>query len=507
MRRSRSARKRIKPTQIQQATYQQKCNPYPPFEIFSIDEIEAIHQASLKILRDIGMDFQSPLAVDILRKAGANIADNNVRVRFDSDFIMKKIATAPSHFTLHGRIPQYDLTIGKNFIAFGMVASTPNVSDLKNGRRQGTFVDYGNLLRLAQSLNAVNMITGYPVEPCDLDVRIRHLLSMQMMVKLTSKPYAGYAIGRERMADNIEIARIARGINHQQLQSQPSIHAVVNSNSPLIYDRNLLEGAIVMAENNQPVIYTPFTLAGAMAPITLAGALVQQNAEALAGIAFSQCVRAGAPVIYGSFTSNVDMRTGSPAFGTPEYTQATIASGQLARRYHLPLRASNANTSNASDAQATYESQMSLWGCVLGHINYVHHGVGWLEGGLCTSFEKMIIDAEMIQMMNAFLQMPTTTIDDLAVNAIAEVGPGNHFFQSPHTIQRYKSAFYSPMLSDWRNFENWCDNDAQDTTMRAHKIWQQLLQDYEEPKLDPAIAEELDEFVAKRIEEGGVSPL
>ena len=262
-----------------------------------------------------------------------------------------------------------------------------------------------------------------------------------------------------------------------------------------------------LARWGQPVVYTPFTLAGAMAPITIAGALALQNAEALAGITFAQCVNPGVPVVYGSFTSNVDMRSGAPAFGTPEYVKATIISGQLARRYGLPLRASNANASNAPDAQATYESQMSLWACLLGGINYVLHGLGWLEGGLCASYEKVIIDAEMIQMLRAVLQ--PISIDDasLAVDAIAEVGPANHFFGSAHTLARYATAFHEPMLSDWRNFETWYEDGALDATQRANRIWKQLLDDYEEPPMDDAIRAELTDFVERRRAEGGVEPL
>ena len=262
-----------------------------------------------------------------------------------------------------------------------------------------------------------------------------------------------------------------------------------------------------MAEHNQPVIYTPFTLAGAMAPITVAGALVQQNAEALAGLAFHQCVKPGAPAMYGSFTSNVDMKSGSPAFGTPEYTQATIASGQLARKYKIPLRASNANASNAPDEQSVYESQMSLWACLLGQVNFILHGHGWIEGGLCASYEKVILDAEMNQMMEAFLQPAIVNKDTLGVEAIAEVGPANHFFAAQQTLDRYETEHYNPMLSDWRNFESWRDAGSETATQRANKIWKQLLEEYEEPKLKPEVEEGLSAFVDKRVAEGGAAPL
>ena len=508
MRRSRPHRKQEGRVSggIQQAPSRQMRNPYAPMQLISEDQLEDIHQSSLQLLCKTGIDFQSPKAVEVLRRSGAMVDPNGLRVRFDPDWLMQTLATTPSEFILHGRRQDRDMVIGGNAIAFAMVASTPNVSDLDRGRVMGNFDDYCNLLRLGESLNAVQVQAGYPVEPCDVSVNIRHLVAGEAAARLTTKPIGAYALGRQRMQDAIDIARISRGIDHATLLKQPSTHTVVNANSPLIYDGALLEGAMVMAENNQPVIYTPFTLAGAMAPITMAGALVQQNAEALAGLAFHQCVKPGAPAMYGSFTSNVDMKSGSPAFGTPEYSQATIVSGQLARKYNIPLRASNANASNAPDAQATYESQMSLWACMMGQVNFVIHGLGWIEGGLCTSFEKVIIDAEMIQMLQAFMQPMDTSADALGVDAIAAVGPGSHFFASPHTLSRYQNAFYTPLLSDWSNFENWRDAGAMDATQRANKIWKKILQEYEEPKLDAAIDAELTDFVQRRISEGGAAP-
>jgi len=475
--------------------------------IFSVDEIESIHEASLKVLCDTGMDIQSPRAVEILKRGGASIDSDGRRVRFEPGFIMEKIATTPSEFTLHGRNKERHVHVGGQSIINTMVSSAPNVSDLDRGRILGNFEDYTNLIKLGEMLNTVHAFGGYPVEPCDLDVSVRHLKAVSAAARLTTKPLFGYAIGSERMLDVIEIVRISRGINKETLLKEPSITTVVNANSPLVYDKALLEGAIEMAEHNQPVIYTPFTLAGAMAPITVAGALVQQNAEALAGLAFHQCVKPGAPAMYGSFTSNVDMKSGSPAFGTPEYTQATIASGQLARKYKIPLRASNANASNAPDEQSVYESQMSLWACLLGQVNFILHGHGWIEGGLCASYEKVILDAEMNQMMEAFLQPAIVNKDTLGVEAIAEVGPANHFFAAQQTLDRYETEHYNPMLSDWRNFESWRDAGSETATQRANKIWKQLLEEYEEPKLKPEVEEGLSAFVDKRVAEGGAAPL
>ena len=388
-----------------QAPFRHLRNPYPPFEILSADQIESIHQASLRVLAEIGMNFLLEDARQILKDAGCDGRSGGhagaLRPGLDRGADRARHRAA---FTLHARNPERSVHVGDNAINFSLVASAPHVSDLEGGRRTGNFADYCNLLKLGQSLNICHMIAGYPVEPVDLPPATRHLDAVAAMATLTDRTLYGYALGAVRIRDSLEITRIARRATPEQLLAEPSMTTVVNANSPLQYDGPMLEGVIEMARHNQPIIFTPFTLAGAMAPITVAGALVQQNAEALAGIAFAQCVRKGCPVVYGSFTSNVDMKSGAPAFGTPEYAKATIASGQLARRYRLPYRASNANASNAPDAQSVYEFEMSIWPCVLAHTNIVKHSLGWLEGGLTTSYEKIILDAEMLQMIAAFLE-------------------------------------------------------------------------------------------------------
>lgn len=492
---------------ITQLPYRHLRNPYAPVEIASDDEIQAIHQASLELLRDTGIRFLLAEARNILRDAGAYTHNGSERVRFEPDLLMELVSKAPAEFTLHARNPDHSLRMGENAINFSMVASTPNVSCLDRGRRTGNFDDYCNLLKLGQHLNCTHLIAGYPVEPIDLPPQTRHLDAIAALAIYTDKPLYAYALGNVRIDDGIEIAKIARGIDHDTLLHEPSIITIVNSNSPLQYDVPMLQGVLSMARSNQPIVFTPFTLAGAMAPVTIAGALVQQNAEALAGIAFAQAVNPGCPVMYGSFTSNVDMKSGSPAFGTPEYAKATVISGQLARRYNIPLRASNANASNAPDAQAVYESQMSIWACVNGHANLVMHGLGWLEGGLCASYEKVILDAEMLQMISEYLQPLSFGIDELAVQAIDEVGPGSHFFQSAHTLERYENAFYTPLVSDWSNFETWQENGEVTATQRANKIWKQILNDYQKPEIEKTRLEQLIEFVEIRKREGGAPGL
>ena len=486
-----------------QAPWRNLENPYRPLEILDPEQIEAIHDTSLQILEEIGMDFLLPEAREILKAAGADVAAGEERVRFDRGLVLEAVAKAPSSFTLHARNPARNLTIGGRHINFTLIASAPNVSDLEGGRRPGGFADFCNLLRLGQSLNVIHFIGGYPVEPVDLPPETRHLDCIQAFIELGDKAFHGYSLGRTRILDAIEMTRIAQGVDMEELKKRPSLFSIVNSSSPLRLDSPMLEGVIEMARHNQVVVLTPFTLAGAMSPVTLAGALAQQNAEALAGLAFAQIVNPGAPVVYGGFTSNVDMKSGAPAFGTPEYTRAALVGGQLARRYGLPYRSSNANASNIVDAQAAYESEMSLWGAVMGHANIVKHAAGWMEGGLCASFEKVVLDAELLQMMAEFLVPIEVNEATLGLDAIAEVGPGGHFFGAAHTMDRYESAFYSPILSDWRNFETWQEAGAETATTRANAIYKRLLADFEPPPLDPAIREELGAFVTKRKKEGG----
>ena len=284
------------------------------------------------------------------------------------------------------------------------------------------------------------------------------------------------------------------------MPASPTVLTNINVNSPRKLDDAMAYGAMQMAMLGQAVAVTPFTLMGAMTPATMAGALVQQNAEALLGISLVQLTRPGAPVVYGGFTSNVDMRSGSPAFGTPENAFANIAGGQLARRYDLPYRTSACNASNAVDAQATWETQMALWSAVMGHGNFIYHAAGWLEGGLVASFEKVVVDCEMLQHMRKLLAPVAITREEIGLEAMREVGPGGHFFGCDHTMARFRDAFYEPFLSDWQNQENWQLAGAKDATARATDVWQRVLKEFEAPPLDPAVAEALEAFAAHRRE-------
>ena len=475
----------------------------PPTPVVSEDELEAIHNTSLTILEEMGMDFMHEGARAILKSAGADVKEGSERVRFDRNLILQAIKTCPSEFTLHARNPERNVHIGGKSLAFAQVASPPNCSDLQGGRRAGNQQDFRNLIKLAQRYDIIHLTGGYPVEPVDIHASIRHLDCLSDIAKLTDKAFHAYSLGKERNQDGLEIARIARGITHEQMEREPSLFSIINSSSPLRLDTPMLQGIMEMSSRNQIIMLTPFTLAGAMAPVTVAGALAQQNAEALAGIAFTQLVRPGAPVVYGGFTSNVDMKTGAPAFGTPEYMKAVLAGGQLCRKYGIPYRTSNVNAANTVDSQAAYESVFSLWALTQAGGNFIMHAAGWMEGGLTASFEKFILDCDLLQMVAEFLTPLDVSPAGLAMDAVREVGPGGHYVGTAHTLERFETAFYSPILSDWRNFETWQEAGSPTAYQKANMVWQKELAAYERPVMDQAIEEELDAFVARRKAEGG----
>jgi trimethylamine--corrinoid protein Co-methyltransferase len=474
----------------------------PPVPAVSDDQLEAIVDAAHRVLEETGIDFLLPEARQRWQEAGAHVVDE--RVRLPRGLVEELVATAPSDFTLHARNPEHDLRIGGDAIAFAAVSSAPYAGDEAGGRRTGTMADFENLVRLSQTLTAIHLHGGYPVEPTDIHPSVRHLTATRSLLDLCDKVPHAYSLGAQRNRDCLEMVRIARQVDDATLEREPSVHTVANASSPLRYDAPMLEGILEFSAHGQAVVVTPFTLAGAMAPVSIAGALVQQHAEALAGIAFTQLVRPGAPVLYGGFTSNVDMRSGSPAFGTPEYMKAALVGGQLARRVGVPYRSSNVCAANAVDAQAGYESVFSLWGAVMGGANLVMHGAGWMEGGLRASFEKLVVDADLLQMVAAFLDPVVVDDASLAVEAIAEVGPGGHFFGVQHTQDRFRDAFFAPMVSDWRSFEAWEEAGSPTALDHASRLVRELLEAYERPAMPDEVAAELDDFVARRVAEGGV---
>jgi trimethylamine--corrinoid protein Co-methyltransferase len=473
-------------------------NPNPPVCVLDEGQVEQIHDASLTLLETMGMDFLDDDARETLRRAGAQVEAGGNRVRMDRGMVLEAVARAPSQFTLTPRNPANRITIGGDHVVFCSVASAPNCSDLDGGRRVGNYKDFNNFLKLTQTINIVHALGGYPVEPVDLPAETRHLDCCYSALTLTDKVWHPYALGAQRCADAVNMLSIASGRTPDQLRREPGLFTVVNTSSPMRIDAAMLQGLKELALAGQAITVTPFTLSGAMSPVTLAGALAQQNAEALATIAYTQILAPGVPCIYGGFTSNVDMKSGSPAFGTPEYARAAIAGGQLARRYGLPYRSSNVNTANALGIQAGYESMMSLWAAVMSGANLIMHGAGWMESGLVASFEKMIIDTELLQMMAEFLAPIRVDDSTLALDAIREAGPGGHFFGTAHTLERYETAFYQPLISDWRNFESWRETGAGTAAEKANTVYKEILGAYQPPALDPAIDEELKAFMERR---------
>jgi trimethylamine--corrinoid protein Co-methyltransferase len=488
---------------IPQLARRQVRNPYAPFALLSDDQVEAIHLASMQILEEIGIEILNDRALDLFAQAGARVDRSGRMVFLDRALVSEKLTTAPAEFTLTPRNPENRVHLGGNAINFTLAAGPPNVHDRERGRRAGNMADYSDLVRLAQHFNAIHLLGNQVCAPIELPANTRHLDTYRANVLLTDKCFHVSAIGRGRAVDGAAMMAIARGITLAELAADPGVTTIISVNSPRRFDGAMAEGLMALSELGQSVCVTPFTLMGAMSPVTLAGALAQQNAEALAGIVLTQIVRPGSPAIYGAFTSNVDMRSGAPAFGTPENAKANIASGQLARRYRLPYRTSPCSASNAADAQGAWETMMALWSAVLGHGNLIYHGAGWQEGGLTVSYEKLVQDVEMIQHMIAFLEPVTTEGADLALDALGRIKPGGHFFGDQHTLDRYATAFYQPMLSNWQNHESWMEAGGADATERATRLWKQALEEYQQPALDEGICEELEAYVARRKDEIG----
>jgi len=493
-RRQRDARSR---GGLKQLPWQTVATPWAPFDILPPEHLERIVDAALTILETKGFRFLDDEAVRLLVAAGATPTDDRM-LRLDRGLVTEKLALAPARFPLRARNPARDLEIGGNRIVFSSVGGPAFVNDLDRGRRPGTHAEMCDYLRIVQSLNVIHQEGGGCFEPLDLPAETRHLDLYLAQLTLLDKNAQAYALGRYRTVDCLEMTAIAFGLSREALAESPAVMAIINTNSPMQLDVPMSEAVQELAAANQVCCITPFTLAGSMSPATLAGTLAQQTAEVLAVVTLAQIVRPGAPVMYGAFASNVDMQSGAPALGTPEYAKMTLASGQIARRLGLPFRSSNTTSSNCADAQASYESEMSLWAAILGHAHLVNHAGGWLEGGLTASFEKLVIDAEMLQMMVETLKPIVVDDDELALDAINEVRPGGHHFGTAHTLARYETAFYAPLVSTRQNYEAWEAAGGIDAAQRANRIWKQLLADYEKPPIDPAIEEALGDYAMRR---------
>ena len=474
-------------------------NNLPRYDILSEEQVAQIHDHAMQILEEIGIDFLHPRSLDIFRQAGLTVEDQ--RVRFERAFIEEQVRKAPSQFDVQARNPGNTVTIGGNHMVNAPVYGPPFITDLDRGRRNPSITDFTNFDKMAQATPQIHCAGGTIVEPEDLPLETRHLDMVYSHIRWTDKPYMGSVISEQGARDSIEMSSIVFG-GRANIEKTPALLALINVNSPLRYDDRMLGALMTYAEAGQPAIVTPFLMAGAMSPMGLAGTLAQQTAEALAGIALIQLIRPGAPCIYGSFLTNVDMQSGSPAFGTPESAMGILASAQMARHYKLPFRGGGALTSSkAPDAQAAYESMMCMWPTVLGGVHFVLHAAGWLESALLASYEKFIIDVEALRMFEWMLTKGMPFDDEgFAMDGIREVGPGGHHLGSEHTMRHYRTGFYRPLISSTENYDRWQRMGARTADRVANEKWKQLLTDYEDPGIDAAVDNQLNAFIEARKE-------
>ena len=470
-------------------------NRMPRYDILSEDAMAKLDAGWRRLITELGVEFMDQRALDLFAKAGQKVEDN--KVFLDPDFVLEQVAKAPREFDVQARNPANNVHIGGNSMAFGAVYGPPFVRE-GEVRRDGTFEDFKNFAKLSQSFGALDSAGGVICEPNDTPLDSRHLDMTYALQTLTDKVYMGNVVSGVNAADTIAMSSILFG-GRDKIEQTPASISLINCNSPLRWDDRMLESQFEYSSAAQPVVLTPFILMGAMSPVTIPAALVQQITEALSGIALSQLIRPGAPVIFGSFLSNIDMQSGSPTFGTPESGIGLLCTGQIARHFGLPFRTGGGLTSSqVADGQAGYEALMTMMPTFLAGANWVMHSAGWLEGGLVAGYEKFIMDIEILQMLQH--EFTPLEIDDASIgfDAHEEVGHGGHFLGAMHTMERFRTCFYRPLLSSSENYERWNRNGGNDTSARASKIWKQKLEDYEQPPLDSAIDAELREYVDRR---------
>ena len=476
-------------------------NEMPRYEILSEEAMATLDRGWRRIVSELGIEFVLPEAVEVLRDAGQIVEDEN-RVRFDPEWILEQMAKAPSQFELQARNPANTVTIGGDNMVFAPVYGCPFIRE-GDIRRDAKMADFENLVKLSQAFAELDSPGGTICEPEDRPLDSRHLDMVYALQTLSDKPYMGSVTSGPNAADTIAMGEILFG-GAEALDRAPASISLINVNSPLRYDDRMLAAMFEYVKRGQAVIITPFLLMGAMSPVSLPATLVQQMAEAFAGIALAQTIRPGAPVVFGSFLSNTDMQSGSPSFGTPESGIGVLCTGQIARAYGLPWRGGGAlNASQVVDAQAAYESLMTFLPTFLAGTNFVMHSAGWLEGGLVSCYEKFIVDIELLRELKH--EFTPLEIDEasLAFDAHLEVGAGGHFLGAAHTLERFRECFYRPLLSSTENFDRWQRNGGRDTTERAGEIWRKQLEEYEQPPIDAGVDEQLREFVVRRRTELG----
>ena len=479
-------------------------NEMPRYEILSEEAMDTLDRGWRRIVSELGVEFALPEAVELFEQAGQRV--DGAKVFLDPEFLLEQVAKAPKEFELQARNPANSLQIGGNSMAFAGVYGPPFVRQ-GGERRDAKMADFENFVRLGQAFPEIDSAGGTVVEPEDRPLDSRHLDMIYALQTLSDKPYMGSVISAENARDTIEMGRILFG-GEEALERAPVSISLINCNSPLRWDDRMLSAMVEYNRANQAVVVTPFLLMGAMSPVSIPATLAQQMAEALSGIALTQLIRPGCPVVFGSFLSNTDMQSGSPSFGTPESAIGLLCTGQIARRFGLPWRSGGGLTSSQTpDAQAAYEALMTMLPTFLAGANFVMHAAGWLEGGLVSSYEKYIVDIEILRMLKHEFKPLEVTEESLAYDAHEEVGSGGHFLGAAHTLMHFRECFYRPLLSSTENFERWSNNGGADAAARAERIYRKTLDEYEQPPLDDAVREELREYVSRRRSELGDEPI
>ncbi len=469
----------------------------PHYEVFSEEGLALIEYNADTVLEEIGIEFRSdPEALQIWKDAGADVQGE--RVRIPRGMARKLIQdNAPSTFKQYSRNGERTVEIGGNNTVFAPVYGPPFVRTLDEGRRYGTIEDFNNLVKLVYMTPSLHHSGGTVCEPTDVPVNKRHLDMLYAHMRYSDKPHMGSVTAPERAEDTVEMTKILHGDSFDP--EKVYTISLINANSPMTFDDTMLGALKVYARAGQACIITPFILAGAMAPVTILGTLTQTLAEAMAGLAFAQLVKPGAPVVFGSFASSISMQSGAPTFGTPEPAMVLYGAAALARRLGVPFRSGGSLCgSKVPDAQAAYESANTLLPTVLGGVNFTLHAAGWLEGGLATSFEKLVMDADQLAMMHNMLAGIDYSENGQAMDAIREVGPGSHYLGATHTQNNFKTAFFRSVIADNNSFEQWDSEGAQDAAQRANALWKKRLQEYEAPPLDPAVDEALLDFIRRK---------
>ena len=489
----REARKQLRAAPV--PSFKTLVRNIPAYDILPDEAVELIHEESCRILEEIGIEFRDDEAAAMWRTAGASVT--GYRVRIDRAQLMALVGKVPSQFTLHARNPERTVQVGGRNAIFVPMYGAPYVRDFEGQRRYSTREDLYNFHKLAYLSPELHSTSSIICEPMDIAVPKRHLSIMYGCLRWSDKPFMGIVTAKERAEDVMKMAGIVFGDDF--VRDNPVLASVINCNSPLVWDRTMLDAAKVYAAHNQPLLISPFALCGASTSASTVGAIAQVNAEALAGIAFTQLVRAGSPQVYGQFMVTVDMKSGAPMGGTPEAAQMTLVMGQLARKYKLPFRTSGFHVgSKLPDAQAGYESNMLMHAAILSGANYIWHVAGWLEAGLCASYSKFMLDCEQLGAWYKYAQgIDMSDLKD-AMQAVREVGPAGHFLGTAHTLKKFESAFFLPSMMDFNNFEQWSAEGAKDAATRALAKAKSLLDTYEEPKLDDGKHEALKDFIARR---------